>query len=89
MFHEIRRVSPLPNLRLQVQFVEGKTKVYDVSQLYSRWPALLALRDIPGLFSSVRVDTGGYGISWNDELDLSCDELWNHGWEVFPPLTNY
>ena len=31
-----------------------------------------------GLFDRVRVDTGGYGISWNDDIDLSCDELyWN------------
>jgi hypothetical protein len=22
-------------------------------------------------FKSVKVDTGGYGISWNDEIDLS------------------
>ena len=21
----------------------------------------------------------GYGISWNDEIDLSCEELWNKG----------
>lgn len=31
------------------------------------------------LFSEAEVDQGGYGISWNDELDLSCDELWEHG----------
>ena len=22
---------------------------------------------------------GGYGIIWNDDLDLSCDELWENG----------
>ncbi len=27
----------------------------------------------------VRVDTGGYGISWNDAIDLSEYELWTHG----------
>lgn len=31
------------------------------------------------LFSSVKVDVGGYGISWNDELDLSEYELWVKG----------
>jgi hypothetical protein len=29
----------------------------------------------------VRVDTGGFGISWNDEIDLSCDELYDNGIE--------
>ncbi|MDO4617167.1 MAG: DUF2442 domain-containing protein [Lachnospiraceae bacterium] len=28
---------------------------------------------------SVSVDVGGYGIIWNDDLDLSCDELWERG----------
>jgi len=27
------------------------------------------------------VDTGGYGISWNDEMDLSEYELWNNSTE--------
>lgn len=27
----------------------------------------------------VKADKGGYGISWNDEIDLSCDELWEIG----------
>lgn len=35
--------------------------------------------DQPEVFASVSVDVGGYGIVWNDELDLSCDELWENG----------
>ena len=36
-----------------------------------------------GLFEQVKVDAGGYGISWNDEIDLSCDELYHNG-KVIP-----
>ena len=25
------------------------------------------------------MDTGGYGISWNDELDLDADVIWDNG----------
>lgn len=32
------------------------------------------------------VGQGGYGIVWNDELDLSCDELWENGVEVASPF---
>jgi len=32
---------------------------------------------LPGY--ALRVDTGGYGICWNDEIDLSCNELWENG----------
>jgi hypothetical protein len=28
---------------------------------------------------AVRVDPGGYGISWNDHIDLSEYELWTNG----------
>jgi hypothetical protein len=31
------------------------------------------------LFRRVKTDHGGYGISWNDEIDLSESELWLHG----------
>lgn len=31
-----------------------------------------------GLFSIVELDVGGYGISWNDSIDLSEYELWQN-----------
>jgi hypothetical protein len=34
------------------------------------------------IFKSVRVDEGGYGISWDDEIDLSEYELWKNGTEI-------
>jgi hypothetical protein len=27
----------------------------------------------------VQVDTGGYGVIWNDDIDLSRNELYNNG----------
>lgn len=29
------------------------------------------------LFEQAKVDAGGYGISWNDDIDISEYELWN------------
>lgn len=34
------------------------------------------------LFSCVAVDAGGYGISWNDDLDLDAEDIWEAGIEV-------
>ncbi|OPJ58456.1 DUF2442 domain-containing protein [Clostridium oryzae] len=34
------------------------------------------------LFEQVQVDPGGYGISWNDDIDMSEYELWNIGEEI-------
>ncbi|MBQ4463666.1 MAG: DUF2442 domain-containing protein, partial [Eubacterium sp.] len=36
-------------------------------------------REIPGLFNQVKVDSGGYGVSWNDQIDLECNDLWEYG----------
>ena len=44
------------------------------------------LQSQPELYYSVSVDTGGYGIVWNDELDLSCDELFANGKQISTPF---
>lgn len=78
MFHKVKDITPLPGLRLSVQFINGTTKIYDVGPLMDRFSAFRGLAK-GHLFEEVEVDSGGYGISWSDEVDLSCDELWEHG----------
>jgi hypothetical protein len=85
MFYKVKEVYPLPGMRLSVLFANGTTKTYDVAPLLDRFEAFKALED-PELFSSVHVDAGGYGIVWNDDVDLSCDELWEHGVAVSTPF---
>lgn len=38
------------------------------------------------LFKAVRVEQGGYAISWNDVIDISEYELWNHGQSMKYPI---
>lgn len=86
MFHKVKAVNPMPDLRLCVQFAEGITKIYDIKPILSKWTVFQALEDQPELFSSVEVDVGGYGIIWNDELDLSCNELFENGKTIETPF---
>lgn len=86
MFHKVKNVFPLPEYKLSVQFSEGVTKIYDVKPLFEQIPAFAELKNVPQEFSCVTVDVGGYGIIWNDELDLSCDELWENGVQVETPF---
>ena len=79
MFHKIKSVSALPEYKLSVEFSEGVTKIYDVKPLFKRIPLFSKLERRPELFATVSVVVGGYGIVWNDDLDLSCDELWENG----------
>lgn len=85
MFHKIKDVSPLPEYCLSIQFSEGCTKIYDIKPLFEQIPAFQELKS-PERFSEVEVDVGGYGVVWNDDLDLSCDELWENGKTVDTPF---
>ncbi len=78
MFHKIKNVAPLPDYKLSIQFSEGVTKIYDMNPLFEKLPVFAVLKD-SAEYTGVRVDVGGYGIVWNDDLDLSCDELWENG----------
>ncbi|MGI6739734.1 MAG: DUF2442 domain-containing protein [Christensenellales bacterium] len=79
MFYKINDVKPLPDYGLLVMFENGEKKKYNVQPLFSKWEAFKALDIIKGLFEQVKVDTGGYGVSWNDNIDLSCNELYENG----------
>lgn len=86
MFHKVKAVNALPDCCLSVQFAEGVTKIYDVKPLFDKWEAFRKLQESPELFSTVEVDEGGYGVVWNDDLDLSCDELYANGETVETPF---
>ena len=64
---------------LAVQFENNEKKRYCIKPLFSELDSFRSLMDVPGLFEQVKVDAGGYGISWNDEIDLSCNELYYNG----------
>ena len=86
MFHKVKSVSALPDLLLSVQFAEGTTKIYDVKPLLLKWEPFEELNRDPKLFNKVRVGVGGYGIEWNDDIDLSCDELFENGKQIKTPF---
>lgn len=85
MFHKVKSVNPLNDYKLSVIFAEGVTKIYDVKPLFQKWAIFNALKDVT-LFINVKVDQGGYGVIWNDDIDLSCDELYENGVTVVTPF---
>lgn len=77
---KIKSVTPLKDGHLLVTFVNGVQKVYDCHRILNRERFQLLKHE--AFFKAVTVDPGGYGVSWNDEADLSEYELWNNGVEV-------
>lgn len=79
MTHRIIKVSALAHYTILAVFQNGVEKEYDMCQLFSTIPQFGVLKVEQGLFEQVRVDTGGYGVTWNDELDLSAEDIWKNG----------
>lgn len=82
MTHRIKIVKPLENMMISVIFQNGVEKEYDMRNLYPVFPQFEELEKNRDLFSKVEVDVGGYGISWNDKLDLDAEDIWEDGIEV-------
>ena len=82
MFHKVKNVKALTNYKLSVQFCDGTTKLYNVEELFTKIPVFQYFEKHTDEFYNVYVDTGGYGIVWNDDIDLSCEELWENGIEI-------
>ncbi len=86
MFHKIKSVTPLPDYVLSVQFSEGVTTRYNLNVLFESYPMFAPLKEDPELYYTVSVDIGGYGVIWNDDIDIACDELYYNGEIVQTPF---
>ena len=78
MFHKISNVKPLQNMLLFVEFRDGTEVIYNAEKLPTVNELFNDLKNAE-IFSQVKVDIGGYGISWNDDLDLDGEEIWANG----------
>lgn len=79
MFYKVKEVKPLKDFKLWVRFIGGAVKTYDMHPIMDKFKAFDELKNNPKLFEKVKVDAGGYGIIWNERLDLSCNDLWYDG----------
>ena len=79
MIHRIQTVTAKENYIVEVLFYSGEIKQYDMKSLFSVFPQFLVFQTVAGLFQNVQVDAGGYGISWNDDLDLDAETIWEDG----------
>lgn len=78
---KILSVRPADEKTLIVKFRNGVEKIYDCKPLTEKYEAFKALKN-EVFFQQVKVDSGGYGISWDDKVDLSEYELWTNAVEV-------
>ena len=77
MFHKAIDIKFLRGTALEVTFLDGTVKKYDMSLLFHKYPQLSALND-RNLFLSGRL-VGSYGIVWNDDLDIETETIYADG----------
>ncbi|MGL4873874.1 MAG: DUF2442 domain-containing protein [Clostridium sp.] len=75
MYPKVKKITPLNNYRLQVEFSNKVTKIVDFTKKLKEDP-YTDLEDI-NLFNNAKIDAGGYGISWNDDIDIAECELYD------------
>lgn len=79
MFHKIISLATLPNYILLAGFNDGTYKQFDLKPYIEKYPAFHALREVNGLYEQAKIDIGGFGIIWNDDLDISADGIYEKG----------
>lgn len=74
---KIKNAYACDDRNLIVHFFDGKIKKYDITGLLSK-TMFSPLKD-PAFFKNVKVETGGYAVFWNANIDISEYELWKNG----------
>ena len=79
MAHRVQSVSMIDQNILQAIFIGGEVIQYDLRKMLSILPQFQEIINNPSLASKVHADTGGYGVSWSDDLDLDSETIWEDG----------
>ena len=79
MFQKITSLATLPDYVLLVGFSSGEFKQFDLKSLMNKYPPFAALKNVNGLYEQAKIDAGGYGIVWNDDLDISAEGIYEKG----------
>ena len=79
MSHRIQNVKMMDSMNIQAVFRTGEIIQYKLQNLSQSLPQFQKLLSDPVLSSKLKVDQGGYGISWSDDLDLDAETIWADG----------
>ena len=82
---KVEDIVPLRNNALLVFFRDGMVRKCDLTAYFEQTPRFSILAKRPDYFARVRIQTGGYGICWDDNLSVSYAALYRMGKRV--PLT--
>lgn len=79
MVYKIQKANAKSDFVIEAVFFDGRIVEYDVKPLFLIFPKFNIFKTNKELFENVKVDQGGYGISWSEELDLDAKTIWEYG----------
>ena len=79
-YPKIKSVNVIDNYTLLIEFDNNQKKKYDVTPLLNK--EMFSPLKNPALYKAVKVEIGGYAVTWNSDIDISEYELWRHGKEA-------
>ena len=78
MHRIITKIKTLNNMEFEATVSDGEVVLFDVKTLLEKYPVFHQLED-ECLFNQLKIDGIGYGVSWNDELDLASEGIYSRG----------
>jgi hypothetical protein len=74
---KIITVQTLDNYELIIGFSNHEYRQYDVKPLLEK--EMFEPLKNSAFFKTVKIEQGGYAVSWNEDIDISEYELWSNG----------
>lgn len=79
---KVEDVLVLQDMHLLIFFRDGKIRKCSLREFFEKNKKFRPLLMYPSFFEEVKVQPGGYGICWNEELAISDRELYQMGDEI-------
>lgn len=76
-YPRIHQAKAIDDTTLIIEFTNQDVKTYDIRHLLDI--AMFSPLQQPAFFKNFKVEPGGYGLVWNEEIDISEYELWKNG----------
>lgn len=88
MHYRAIKVKFSKGVTIEATYQDGKVVRYDLSKLFNDYPQYKKLLD-SDFFMSGRLDPGGYGLIWNDEIDCDLTSVYLEGEAVGEAKTTF
>ncbi|OUD11685.1 DUF2442 domain-containing protein [Thioflexithrix psekupsensis] len=76
-YPKIKSALAIDDHTLLVEFSNAEKRQYDITKLLEN--KMFSPLKNPSFFKNFKVDSTGYAIIWNEDIDISKYEIWQHG----------